>query len=116
MKQERLIRTRERVNEVMARAKAIKAVSPAVITQWQAKAPEQVIYEHRPLLYALDKAIEKPVRMDGSRARCPDCGTGIRIKTDNYCFRCGQRLRPIEKDKKPRFTGNKHKRDRKNGR
>ena len=54
--------------------------------------------------------------MDGSRARCPDCGTGIRIKTDNYCFRCGQRLRPIEKDKKPIFTGNKHKRDRKNGR
>lgn len=107
MKQARLAHTREWINRVIAQAKRLELPQTWIT---------RTTYMYKPILYALDKAIEKPVRMDGSRARCPDCGTGIRIKTDNYCFRCGQRLRPIEKDKKPIFTGNKHKRDRKNGR
>lgn len=42
--------------------------------------------------YALNKAIIKDAAQIGSRAHCPDCGTNIRF-SDNYCRKCGQRLR-----------------------
>lgn len=54
----------------------------------QAKAAEMI---YTPIEKALNKAIEKPARRDGTRCRCPDCGAGIR-KSDNFCFRCGQAI------------------------
>lgn len=57
---------------------------------------------YRPLRHATRKAVEKPVRTDGNRAFCPDCGTVVR-KKDNYCRICGQRLAARQQDGKKPF-------------
>ena len=43
------------------------------------------------LLYALNKAVEEPVKLQNGRAYCPACGSGVKVK-DNYCRVCGQRV------------------------
>lgn len=58
---------------------------------------------YRPIRHALNKAIEKPPRVDGNRAFCPDCGGSIRAK-DNYCRICGQRLAARQQAEKPFYA------------
>lgn len=60
---------------------------PINVIAWE----ESMLSHYKAMDYALNKAIRKKVRMDGSRAHCPDCGTNIRF-SDNYCRKCGQRL------------------------
>lgn len=43
------------------------------------------------LLYAVNKAVEEPVKLQNGRAYCPACGSGVKLK-DNYCRVCGQRV------------------------
>lgn len=109
MKQERLEKALEWVDRVVMIANDWeKHIAPRQNGRTAALAGMRLkaLNIYKPIRYALTKAIKKPVRMDGSRARCPDCGAGIRMKTDNYCFRCGQRLAPVEK--KPRYHGRAH--------
>lgn len=94
MKQERLIATQEWLDGFIKRVEAIGRTGDnrTYITAVFA------LRKYKPLRYALNKAIKKPVRMDGSRAHCPDCGAGIR-KSDNFCFRCGQAISHEEPEK-----------------
>jgi hypothetical protein len=92
MKQERLIKSLEVINRLIDMAETIPKFGRTTgKSAYMMAATGKALDVYKPLRYALNKAIKKPVRMDGSRAHCPDCGAGPR-KSDNYCFRCGQRL------------------------
>lgn len=97
MKQERLKRSYEWVDGLMGRTGNLRKLYP-----WQQAQINAALRIYRPLRYAAAKAIEKPVRMDGNRAFCPDCGTGVK-KKDNYCRICGQRLAARQQDGKKPF-------------
>lgn len=43
------------------------------------------------LLYAVNKAVAEPVKLQNGRAYCPACGSQVKLK-DNYCRVCGQRV------------------------
>lgn len=93
MKQERLKRSYEWISEFITRLEKEKKNMTSI---WRTRA-EGALQRYRPLRYAAAKAIEKPPRMVGNRAFCPDCGGSIRTK-DNYCRRCGQRLAARQQD------------------
>ena len=71
--------------KLMSRTKETRV--PISVTAWEVS----MLEHYKAMGYALSKAVKKKVRMDGSRAHCPDCGTNIRF-SDNYCRKCGQRL------------------------
>lgn len=105
MKQERLERSLEWINRLMDLAETTpnyyyargNGRSLYLIAMFG-----KTLHIYRPIRHALQKAIEKPVRMDGNRAFCPDCGTGVK-KKDNYCRICGQRLAARQQDGKKPF-------------
>lgn len=98
MKQERLERSLEWINRLMNLAET----APQYCARTNGKSiyvlamTGQALRIYRPIRHALQKAIEKPVRTQGNRAFCSDCGTGVK-KKDNYCRICGQRLAAQEK-------------------
>ena len=50
------------------------------------------IKEQRIFQYTLRKAVEKPAWMKGKRIYCPDCGIKVG-SSDNFCRKCGQRIK-----------------------
>ena len=96
MKQERLKGALEWVDRLIARTKAAETHSDKVGDNRTYITAVYMLRRYKPLRYSLQKAIEKPVRTQGNRAFCPDCGTGVK-KKDNYCRICGQRLAAQEK-------------------
>lgn len=98
MKQVRLKKSHEWISGVIKRLEERKKH----MTRFWETEIEDALQMYRPLRYAAAKAIEKPVRTDGNRAFCPDCGTGVK-KKDNYCRICGQRLAARQQDGKKPF-------------
>lgn len=104
MKQERLIGALELTERLMKMTenKVMYHARQNGKSIYMLAAIGNALHVYRPIRYALRKAIEKPVRTDGNRAFCPDCGTGIK-KKDNYCRICGQRLAARQQDGKKPF-------------
>lgn len=89
MRQERIKRSLDWIERLIVRVEAVKAAP--IKSLYCDKMTESALQIYRPLRHAARKAVEKPVQMQGNRAFCPDCGTGV-SKKDNYCRICGQRL------------------------
>lgn len=102
MRQERIKRSLDWIERLIARVEAVKAARITPI--YSGSFEESALRIYRPLRHAARKAVEKPVRMQGNRAFCPDCGTGV-SKKDNYCRICGQRLTARQQETpKPFYT------------
>ena len=105
MKQERLIKSLEFIERVIKRAGKVQVFprgngKSIYMMSYIGIMGGQALQIYRPIRYALNKAIEKPIRWDGNRALCQDCGTTV-SKKDNYCRICGQRLKMQKKEEKP---------------
>lgn len=97
MNQKRLKERLEDVRDKIKKAEAVldKTSSKDFSHQYTKYELERI----EPLEYALRKSVEKPARMEGERAHCPDCGTNVRF-SDNFCRKCGQRLSIKKGDKR----------------
>lgn len=118
MKQERIKKSLEWIERLIAKVEAIKKARTTPI--YSGTYEEGALQIFRPLRHAARKAVEKPVRRQGNRAFCPDCQNEVR-KRDNYCSICGQRLTARQQEQEKPFyayyTGGQSKRERngKNG-
>lgn len=99
MKQERLKKSYEWISSFIKRMEKIEKA----MRENESFSLRAALQIYRPLRYAVAKAIEKPPRVDGNRAFCPDCGGSIRAK-DNYCRICGQRLAARQQEEKPFYA------------
>lgn len=85
-------RLKERLDDVRDKIKKAEAVLDKTSSKdFSHQFTKYELKRIEPVEYALRKSVEKPVRMEGERAHCPDCGTNVRF-SDNFCRKCGQRL------------------------